>query len=359
MEETPTQKHETEGEAEKDEREDPVEQERELRLVLLGWAGSGKSSVGNTILRFKAFKTRQSADSKKPVSVACEKKCASVAGRQVVVVDTSDWFYSERPPEEVHRQLFLCESLSAPGPHGFLLCFPDRQTNEQDLQALDALEVVFGPESVSKHTIVIFTHAAELSKDPTLDDRLSSEHKEQLELLKKCGGRYHTLKVQGEGEEVDEEERKSVEELLEKVEKMVKESEEEFYTFPPLPKMDLGVSERDEPDGKDLEEDVSAKTVRRRGGGEEEDGCEENGDGQEVLEDEESTLSPPSPPPSFLRWLWDSVIGLVMMLPTLVRGSTLLGSLVGLFFGGAMGATVGSVATEVGRRKKNNKVKSQ
>ncbi|KAL7860416.1 hypothetical protein AOLI_G00167650 [Acnodon oligacanthus] len=357
MEESTTQSHKTEAEVEESKRRD-AEQDCELRLVLLGWAGSGKSSVGNAVLGFKAFEPRCSADSEKPLTMKCEKKCASVAGRKVAIVDTPDWFYSERPQEEVHHQLYLCKSLSAPGPHAFLFCIPVRRPNEQDLQALDALEKVFGPESVSKHTVIVFTHTEQLSKDLTLEEHLSTERKDLLELVEKCGDRYHVLKLRAEGE-ADEEERKgrkNVEELLEKVEKMVKESGKEFYTIPPLVQMDSkGNEEGDE-------------SVRRRRGVEEEERCEEmtegSADGLEVVEDEDSALSPPSPPPSFMRWLWDSVVGWVLWLPNMVRGSTLLGSFVGLFvggiFGGVLGATVGSVATEVGRRKpQNQKTKSK
>ncbi|XP_036445329.1 GTPase IMAP family member 1 [Colossoma macropomum] len=365
MEENTTQSHETEREMEESKRRD-AEQDCELRLVLLGWAGSGKSSVGNAVLGFRAFEPRCSADSTKPLTVKCEKKCASAAGRKVAVVDTPDWFYSERPPEEVHHQLYLCESLSAPGPHAFLFCIPMHRPNEQDLQALDALEKVFGPESVSKHTVIVFTHTQHLSKDLTLEEHLSTKRKDLLELVEKCGDRYHVLKLRAEGEADEEErkERKSVEELLEKVEKMVKESGKEFYTFPPLVQKDSGVKSREETEGNE----EGDESVRRRRGGEEEERCEEmaegSADGLEVVEDEDSTLSPPSPPPSFLRWLWDSVVGWVLWLPNMVRGSTLLGSFVGLFvggiFGGVLGATVGSVATEVGRRKpQNQKTKSK
>lgn len=283
-------------------------------------------------------------------------------------MDTPDWFYSESSPEEVQHQISLCESLSAPGPHALLLSVPLHRPNEQDLQALDALEKVFGPESVSKHMVILFTHTEHLSKDLTLEEHLSREHKDLLELVQKCGGRYHVLPPQAEEEESEEEkekERSSVEQLLEQVEQMVKESGEEFYTFSPLVQMDLGVKGRNEFEGSE-EEDLSAEIVRRRRrGGEEEEKCEEvaegSADGLEVVEDEDSALSPPSPPPSLLRWLWDSMVEWVLWLPSLLRGSTLLGSFVGLFiggaFGGAMGTTVGSVATEMGRRKKTQNTK--
>ncbi|XP_022529364.2 GTPase IMAP family member 1 [Astyanax mexicanus] len=334
--------------------EESTDLEPELRLVLLGFAGSGKSSVGNAVLGFKAFETRLSAESQKPVTQQCERKCGTVAGKKVAVIDTPDWFFSERPPKEVQGQLSLCKSLSGPGPHAFLLCVSVHRPGEQDLQALDALEKVFGPEALSKHTVVLFTRAERLSEDLPLEELLSGERKDLQEVVARCGNRYQVL-------ELEEDDGKSVEKLLEKVEEMVNESGEEFYTFPSLKKADSEIRGTEGNEEPDLSSEIMC---RKRGGGgeggdEEEQGSEKaekvSADDQEAVGDEDTTLSPPGPPPSFLRWMWDSVVGWVLWIPSLLRGSTLLGSFVGLFvggvFGGVMGATVGSVATEVGRRK--------
>ncbi|KAI5619206.1 hypothetical protein C0J50_21237, partial [Silurus asotus] len=326
--------------------------ECELRLVLLGWTGTGKSSVGNAILGSPVFETRCGSNSQKPVTMKCEKGCASVAGRQVVVVDTPDWFYSERPPEEVHHQLTLCESLAAPGPHAFLLCISIHRQHE-NLQALDALETVFGLEAITKHTIVLFTDTDQPSEDKTLKEFLSTEHKDLLELVWRCGDRYHVISVDGEKEV--EQDHNCVQELLEKVEQMVKESGKEFYTCPPLLQLDKeetrmevsheesSFSEKKSEWKDEADEDSNVEPDAS------EEKMEESADGLDAEED--IALSPHAPPPSFLRWIWDTVVGWVLWLPGLVRGTTLLGSLVGLFFGGTLGATVGSVAIEVGRRK--------
>ncbi|KAJ3601757.1 hypothetical protein NHX12_032723 [Muraenolepis orangiensis] len=67
------------------------------------------------------------------------------------------------------------------------------------------------------------------------------------------------------------------------------------------------------------------------------------------------SVSPASPPPSLLWGLWEKVLAWLRRVPKLVRLEALLGSLVGLFVGGQsgrmLGATAGSVATEVKRRK--------
>lgn len=274
-------------------------------------------------------------------------------------MDTPDWFYSERPLEEVHCQLARCETLAVPGPHAFLFCVSVHRPCE-NLQALDALEKVFGLEAITKHTLVLFTDTDRLSEGQTLEEFCNTEQKDLLELVQRCGDRYHVIRVEGEKEE--EKGRKSVEELLEKVEEMVKESGEEFYTCPPR----LNTEEEERRMEASFEKSSSSEMVSKWKDEAYEDSDEEpeasaekpdeSADGLEAEED--MALSPPAPPPSFLRWVWDTVVGWVLWLPSLVRGTTLLGSVVGLFFGGAMGATVGSIATEVGRRKNKAKVKS-
>lgn len=276
----------------------------------------------------------------------------------MVVVDTPDWFYSERPVEEVHHQLALCESLAAPGPHAFLLCISIHRPGE-NLQALDALEKVFGPEAITKHTVVLFTDTDKLSEGQTLEEFLSTEQKGLFGLVQRCGDRYHVIRVE------EEEGRKSVVELLEKVEEMVKESGEEFYTFHPLLHLEeeerrMEVSNEESSSSEimskwkeEVDEDLDAEPEPSA------ENMEGSTDGHEAEEEEDIALSPPAPPPSFLRWVWDTVVEWVLWLPNLIRGSTLLGSVVGLFFGGAVGTTVGSVATEVSRRKNKAKVKSQ
>lgn len=336
-----------------DERRVSANAECELRLVLLGWGGTGKSSLGNVILGSPVFDTRHGSTAQKPVTIKCEKACASVAERQVVVVDTPDWFYSERPPEEVHHQLAFCNSLCAPGPHAFLFCISIQRPYE-NLQALDALEKVFGLEAITEHTIVLFTDMEQLSEGQTLQEFFNAEQKDFLELVHRCGNRYHVVRVQEEKEE--EKEQKKVKELLEKVEAMVKESGKEFYTCPPLPHTE---DEERRIDMSNEESSFSEIVSSNNGDNDEHADVEPQPSADNLEAEEDIALSPPAPPTSFLRWVWDSVVGWVLWLPSMVRGTTLVGSIVGLFFGGAMGATVGSVATEVGRRKNKEKVKTK
>ncbi|XP_057698421.1 uncharacterized protein LOC130919847 [Corythoichthys intestinalis] len=199
----------------------------ELRLVLLGRSGAGKSAAGNIILGHNEFESRP--DSLVAITQECVKKKAVVAGRRVAVLDTPDWFHSERTPDEVRSQISSCVALSSPGPHAFLLCVPVDQPAKMELQALSVLEAVFGPEVVKKHTLVLFTHADLLRKNinyrsDSVEAYIAGQRDDLLKLVEKCGDRFHVLERDGHG--------RNVEELLEKVEQIADEAGGQCYSCP-------------------------------------------------------------------------------------------------------------------------------
>nr|XP_020503341.1 uncharacterized protein LOC109994377 [Labrus bergylta]XP_029135853.1 uncharacterized protein LOC109994377 [Labrus bergylta] len=208
----------------------PSSSSPELRLVLLGRSGAGKSAAGNSILGREEFESRP--ESLTAITQECQKKRAVVEGRRLAVVDTPDWFNSERTPNEVRAQISSCVTLSSPGPHAFLMCVPLDQPAKTELQALNALESVFGPEVVERHTLVLFTHADRLRASGKLgyDDveaYIAGQRRDLVKLVEKCGDRFHVMESEG-GWRVS----KNVAELLEKVEQAVSEAGGQCYSCP-------------------------------------------------------------------------------------------------------------------------------
>lgn len=163
---------------------------------------------------------------------------------QVAVVDTPDWFNSERTPDEIRAQISSCIALSSPGPHAFLLCVPIDQPAKTELQVLRSLEVVFGPEAVHRHTLVLFTHRDLLRESGkagknSVEAYIASQRKDLLKLVEKCGDRYHVIEMEG-----GEKERKNVAELLEKVEQAVREAGEQCYSCPAFQEAENRVRQR-------------------------------------------------------------------------------------------------------------------
>ncbi|XP_034458152.1 uncharacterized protein LOC117771644 isoform X2 [Hippoglossus hippoglossus] len=237
----------------------------ELRLVLLGRSGAGKSAAGNSILRGEEFKS--DPDSLTSITQQCEKKKALVEGRRVAVVDTPDWFTSERTPDEVRAQISSCVALSSPGPHAFLLCVPLDQPAKTELQALKALEVVFGPDAIQKHTLVLFTYADRLREsgkagNNSIEEYIASQRGDLLNLVEKCRDRFHVLESGG-----GQGEKRNVAELLEKVEQTVREAGGQCYSCPAFQEAENRVRQRQveiarEKRGKKLEQEKSSEVAQ-------------------------------------------------------------------------------------------------
>ena len=284
-----------------------------------------------------------------------------------------------------------CVALAAPGPHAFLFCVPLHQPPRDELQALGALEAAFGPEAVSTHTLLLFTHSDRLAEkaDPAgVEGYIASRRKDLLELVERCGDRYHVLE-RGSGEGGGgEEETASVAELLEKVEQMVREGGGGCYACPVFQEAEERVRRRQaelvrerregrgERDGgpEEAERRVlhpSLQTLRET---EEEEAGDEGTDEIERAREEAercvsamameslpslSSSSAASPSKSLLRSVLEKVGAGAKRVPKLLAGGALLGGVLGVFLGGplggAVGAATGSVVTEVGRRRFSRK----
>uniref|UniRef100_A0A3Q2GAR9 AIG1-type G domain-containing protein n=2 Tax=Cyprinodon variegatus TaxID=28743 RepID=A0A3Q2GAR9_CYPVA len=167
-----------------------------------------------------------------------------VEGKRVSVVDTPDWFNSEQTPDEVRAQISSCVALSSPGPHAFLLCVPLDQPAKTELQALEALGTVFGPEAVQKHTMVLFTYADKLRESgkvegKSVENYIASQRGDLVKLVEKCRDRYHVME-KGDGWR----QKQNVAELLEKVQQTVKEAGGQCYSTPAFQEAEEKVRQR-------------------------------------------------------------------------------------------------------------------
>ncbi|XP_038842041.1 scaffold attachment factor B2-like isoform X2 [Salvelinus namaycush] len=191
----------------------------ELRLVLLGRTGAGRSAAGNTILGREEFGAQASPSA---VTQRCKRREGDVCGRRLVLVDTPDWFCPGLSLEEIRQDVGLCVRLSAPGPHAFLLVIPVEPSKGEERGVLERTEDMFG-EGCWEHTVILFTHD-DVLKEQSIEEFLQAGSQDLQQLVEKSGNRYHVLNIK------DRAHGTQVSELLEQVEEMVAGNRERFYS---------------------------------------------------------------------------------------------------------------------------------
>jgi len=178
----------------------------EIRLVLLGRKGAGKTSAGRTILDGAG-----GLEPGKPTE-ECAKRWADVWGRRVTVVDTPgwEWYYPlNGTPGWVRRETLRGTTLCPPGPHALLLVVRSRASVTEAFLAQVAEHLEPLGAAAWERTLVVFTRA----------DRRSGGGSDGggalRKLLEKCGNRCHALDTGRKGDGGP------VRDLLRKVEEMV------------------------------------------------------------------------------------------------------------------------------------------
>uniref|UniRef100_A0A3Q7GWC9 AIG1-type G domain-containing protein n=1 Tax=Solanum lycopersicum TaxID=4081 RepID=A0A3Q7GWC9_SOLLC len=216
-------------------------------VVLIGCAGDGKSSTGNSIVGRNVFRSMPHSAG---VTSTCQHQSTNLPNDQILhVIDTPGLFDFSAASEIVRNEFLRCVDLAEDGIHAVLLVLSVRYRFSKEQQAaVQSFQEFFGGK-------IIFTGGDDLEDhDVTLDDYLGSDCPEPLkETLAMCQNRVVLLdnKTQNHNKRSEQ-----LRELLFEVNLVVEENDGKPYTNNLFTKSKEGLMNFHDEKANVLEEDI-------------------------------------------------------------------------------------------------------